>query len=110
MNFDYSKRGYLLPEGCKDLIDVWKLQSKQEQQKQASGLPPPLPPIIGEIFFPKKTTVLQLANVLGQKPFLIIADLMELGVFANVHHELDFEVISKVVRKHGYVAGKSTET
>jgi len=22
MNYDYSKRGYLLPEGCKDLIDV----------------------------------------------------------------------------------------
>jgi HSP20 family molecular chaperone IbpA len=22
MDFDYSKRGYLLPEGCKDLIDV----------------------------------------------------------------------------------------
>ena len=22
MDFDYNKRGYLLPEGCKDLIDV----------------------------------------------------------------------------------------
>lgn len=22
MDYDYSKRGYLLPEGCKDLIDV----------------------------------------------------------------------------------------
>ena len=22
MNYDYSKRGYLLPEGCKDLVDV----------------------------------------------------------------------------------------
>jgi HSP20 family molecular chaperone IbpA len=22
MDFDYSKRGYLLPEGCKDLIDA----------------------------------------------------------------------------------------
>jgi hypothetical protein len=22
MDYDYSKRGYLLPEGCKDLVDV----------------------------------------------------------------------------------------
>jgi hypothetical protein len=24
MSFDYAKRGYSLPEGCKDLIDVSK--------------------------------------------------------------------------------------
>ncbi len=24
MDYDYSKRGYLLPQGCKDLIDVIK--------------------------------------------------------------------------------------
>jgi HSP20 family molecular chaperone IbpA len=28
MNFDYSKRGYLLPEGCKDLIDVIKHEAE----------------------------------------------------------------------------------
>jgi len=27
MNFDYSKRGYLLPKGCKDLIDVLNQQA-----------------------------------------------------------------------------------
>lgn len=24
MDYDYSKRGYLLPDGCKDLIDVFR--------------------------------------------------------------------------------------
>jgi HSP20 family molecular chaperone IbpA len=28
MDYDYSKRGYLLPKGCKDLIDVSKLEDK----------------------------------------------------------------------------------
>ena len=27
MNYDYSKRGYLLPKGCKDLIDVLKQEA-----------------------------------------------------------------------------------
>src|SRR5258707_774479 len=27
MNDDYSKRGYLLPKGCKDLIDVLKSEA-----------------------------------------------------------------------------------
>ena len=28
MDYDYSKRGYLLPEGCKDLIDVIQPKKK----------------------------------------------------------------------------------
>jgi len=44
-----------------------------------------------------------LGNLLNQKPFQIIADLMELGVFANLNHKLPLDVIAKVTRKHGYV-------
>ena len=39
MNYNYSKRGYLLPEGCKDLIDGLKLRDKPEE-KEKSSLPP----------------------------------------------------------------------
>jgi len=28
MNFDHSRRGYLLPKGCKDLIDVIKQEAE----------------------------------------------------------------------------------
>jgi len=33
MDCDYTKRSYLLPEGCKDLIDVLKLKHKLTEKK-----------------------------------------------------------------------------
>ena len=107
MNYDYTKRDYLLPEGCKDLIDAWKLEAQKkalEQQRTSKPVLPPLPPIVGEVVIPAHTTVQQLASILSQKPFRIIVDLMEIGVFANVNQELDFDTISKVARRHGYTA------
>src|SRR5215475_9741818 len=94
---DYTKRHYLLPKGCKDLIDVinlhkakppfpWhttkSLQTELETSlEDASSL---LPPITGEILVSQPITVGELAKLLSQKPFMIIADLMMLGVFATV--------------------------
>jgi len=112
MNYDYSKRGYLLPEGCKDLIDVWKLNAPttgagQQAPKTRASLPPIVGDVIGELVIPEHTTVLQLASLLSLKPFCVIADLMEFGVFANINHELDFETIAKVARKHAYTARRA---
>ncbi len=61
-------------------------------------------PIIGEIIVSGSTSVAELARLLGQKPFKIIADLMEIGVFANVNHLLNFETVCRVARKYGYAA------
>ena len=119
------QRGYLLPEGCKDLIDVlplkrpsppgdwkgfiavsklkpqvWKLKPKQHW----IGAAAPLPAIVGELVVPDRSSVAQLATLLGQKPFLIIGDLLELGVFAGLHQPLDFDIISRVARKYGFIA------
>jgi len=103
MSPDYSKRGYLLPKGCKDLIDVIKLQ--QAQQPQAHCQPSnPVPAIAGDLLVREQTSVGELAALLGQKPFKFIADLMEIGVFASVKQTLDFKTISKVARKYGYTA------
>ena len=102
MENEYMKRGYLLPEGCKDLTDIPKYKAKP-----APALPAPLPPIIGEMAVPAHMTVTELAAALTQKPFRIIADLMELGVFVTVKHQLDFDMISKVVRKHGFTARRA---
>jgi len=109
MDYDYSKRNYLLPKGCKDLIDVLKLAPKQKPSSVKTPwqpVPPPskLPPIIGEISFPENMTVRDLASLLGQKPFKILADAMELGVFANVKQTLNFEIASAIARKYGYTA------
>ena len=46
--------------------------------------------------------VRDLAEQLKQKPFKIIADLMELGVFANVNQAIDEAVAQKVCAKYGF--------
>jgi len=94
MENDYMKRGYLLPPGCKDLIDVLKLKEKK-QQAMLTGPPAtssaaegfwdhiealetdvgrettPLPAVKGEIIIRAVTTAGKLAALLGQKPYLI---------------------------------------
>ena len=99
---DYSKRDYLLPEGCKDLIDVIRLHATQEPQAafHAGYSSNPTPTLKGDILLPEKTTVGELSAMLRQKPFKIIADAMELGVFANVNQNLDFEIMSQIARKY----------
>jgi hypothetical protein len=44
--------------------------------------------------------------MVGQKPFQIVADLMMLGFFLN--EELNFETISTIARKYGYLAKRAT--
>jgi hypothetical protein len=85
MEYDYKKRGYLLPEGCKDLIDVMQPPGQPMQNPKAPASPAPLPPIVGELMVPEQMTVAELAAVLKQKPLKIIADLMGMGVFANLN-------------------------
>src|SRR5436190_23460969 len=95
MENEYMKRGYLLPPGCKDLIDVLKLKEKKQQALLTAlpqlpplpkifgttlkpwmpisvGKPASLPPVKGEITVPAETTVEELAALLGQKPFQIV--------------------------------------
>jgi hypothetical protein len=127
---DYSKRDYLLPKGCKDLIDVinleqgiratgqlpipWHLVTQdaeilrdelEAELKHASAHPPP---VTGEILVSEQTSVAELARLLYQKPFQIMADLMKFGVFATVDQSLTFEIVRKVARKYGYEAKKQT--
>ena len=110
------KRGYLLPSGCKDLIDVLnlKLQPQPEflpilQIPKTPGTDPlPVLPIVGNLIVTEHMTVRELAEALKQKPFKVIADLMELGAFANVDQEVSFKVIAKVAQKYGYIAKRSS--
>lgn len=66
--------------------------------------PATLPPLKGQIFIPPHTTVRKLADLLGQKPFQIIGELMKMGMFATVDFLLDFKTISKVARMYGFTA------
>jgi len=97
MNYDNGERGYLLPEGCKDLLDALKLRDSSEQNSS-------LPPITEVLGLPNVISAQELAVRANRKPFQVIADLMTLGVFAALDHPLDFDTASKVVRKYGYLA------
>ncbi len=107
MENEYMKRGYLLPEGCKDLIDVSKSKAQHKPMPTKPSPPTPLPPITGEMIVSAQMTVSELATARTQKPFKIIADLMELGIFVTVKHQLDFNTITRVVRKYGFTAKKA---
>src|SRR5882762_8851013 len=95
MGPDFNKRDYLLPKGCKDLIDVLKTEKNLDRG---------CPPVTNELLVPEEMTVREVAQLLKQHPFKIIADLMEHGWFANVGHPLDFQTIAKILRKYGYEA------
>lgn len=115
------KRGYLLPEGCKDLTDVAKLKQQPvaflpswshkfasynptlKSQKQ----PETLPPMTRQVFISPPMTVRKLAALLEQKPFRIICDLMQLGIWATVESVIDFNACSLVARIHGFEAIKA---
>jgi hypothetical protein len=106
---DFMKRGYLLPEGCKDLIDTLKLKPHDDPKHPSPPRPvaAPLPPIVGELVIPEQTSVSDLARLLSQKPFQIVADLMQFGIFATFKQTLDFQTISSVARKYGFIAKRA---
>jgi hypothetical protein len=117
---DYSKRDCLLPSGCKDLMDVLNLEKKKalESEQSAQGFilkslesKPTLPrrksPLEGKTVELRPTTVVKaLAQLIGIKPFMIIADLMELGLFATVNQPVSFDAAAKVLAKYGVAARK----
>src|SRR2546423_15174316 len=112
MTPEQYQRSYLLPPGCKDLIDVLRLQELQKLAfqppsvagevpfsgsdqfsqvwnlkpfKAKSPTPQPEPVFFLEVKIEPTVTVSQLATLLGRKPFQVQADLMELGVFASIN-------------------------
>ena len=56
------------------------------------------------IDIPDPVVVEDLASALGQKPFIIIGDLMKFGEFATVRMTVGFETASKVAWVHGFYA------
>jgi len=100
MNDDFTKRGYLLLEGCKNLIGSPKYQKKAELPAPAS-----LPPITGEMAIGDRLTIHELAALLKQTPYQIVADLMEFGVFARLEDQVGFGFLTKVLRKYGFAPG-----
>jgi translation initiation factor IF-2 len=71
---------------------------------EAAGTGPKLvlPPDAKVISIKPPIVVRELADQLKQKPFKIIADLMESGVFANVNQAIDESVAQRICGKYGF--------
>ena len=50
--------------------------------------------------------VRDLATAMGVKPFKVISDLMEIGLFLNLNQPVEADVASKICEKHGFVFEK----
>ncbi|MFZ0828892.1 MAG: translation initiation factor IF-2 [Verrucomicrobiia bacterium] len=76
----------------------------REPAKPAAAPPPKfIAPVTGEMIIIKPPIVVrELAGQLKQKPFKIIADLMELGVFANVNQAIDEKIAQQLCAKYGF--------
>jgi len=55
------------------------------------------------IHFKPPVVVRDFATVLGLRPFQLISELMQMGIFASITQSLDETVAGKVAEKHGFV-------
>ncbi|MGA2786479.1 MAG: translation initiation factor IF-2 [Verrucomicrobiota bacterium] len=77
--------------------------ASREAAKPAAPQPKFVAPTTGEVIIIKPPIVVrELAAQLKQKPFKIIADLMELGVFANVNQAIDEKIAQQLCAKYGF--------
>ncbi|HEY9172142.1 MAG TPA: translation initiation factor IF-2, partial [Verrucomicrobiae bacterium] len=82
---------------------VRDVPGKQDKKPAAPAAPKFVAPATGEIISLKPPIAVRaLAEKLNQKPFKIIADLMEIGVFANVNQTMDETTAQRVCAKYGY--------
>jgi translation initiation factor IF-2 len=77
--------------------------TREPAAKPAAPPPKFVAPATGEVIVIKPPiAVRELAVQLKQKPFKIIADLMELGVFANVNQAIDEKIAQQLCAKYGF--------
>ncbi len=82
----------------------------QQQRAPATPPPPPKPvdpraslPSSAQVIMMKPPIVVRdLAEQMRRKPFQLIADLMQMGIFANVNQAVDEPVAIKLCAKHGF--------
>ena len=77
--------------------------------------PPPRPPKLttrdllepGEpgkrIFVPDYIEIRDLAEILGVKPFKVVAEVLELRIFKHADEFIDFSTASSIAQQHGFI-------
>ncbi len=80
-----------------------RFQTPANTRPTTPATPKFVAPETGQIITIKPPIIVRdLAEQIKRKPFQLIADLMELGVFANVNQAIEEEVAKKVCAKHGF--------
>ncbi len=76
---------------------------RENARPAAPAAPKFVAPETGEVITIKPPIMVRdLANSLKQKPFIIIGDLMKLGVFATVNQSIDEKVARQICAKYGF--------
>ncbi|MCS7090567.1 MAG: translation initiation factor IF-2 [Verrucomicrobiota bacterium] len=85
--------------------------AREEKEKSPAKPAGPTPGRLGKVELPPNAPVVSLkppisvralAEKLNQKAFKIIADLMDLGIFANVNQTMDADCARAICAKYGY--------
>jgi translation initiation factor IF-2 len=107
---DFNRRGDIrgvrTPSAPGGPADRDRRQPSREQAKPAPAAPAApkfVAPETGEVITIKPPIIVRdLANALKQKPFIIIGDLMKLGVFATVNQAIDEKIARQICAKYGF--------
>jgi len=114
---------YLLPEGCKDLIDVLRRQHRrtrssrknesERSEAKAKENPPSIPksaakePITKSIAIPDPVIVHDLATILQLKAFQVLGVLLQMNILVNINQSVDFQTASSVCAHFGVTATRA---
>jgi hypothetical protein len=105
-------RFLLLPDGCKDLIDVLRLQQQQADAPVLAyptvSFSPAEPPqeLPASVTLPDPVSVRALASALHLKPYEIVGSLTRFKIFTSFNTELDFNTASTLCSHYGVAAIK----
>ncbi len=108
-----EKPRFLLPEGCKDLIDVLRLeledaatpwQSPPAAVSSSATASKERPKMV---VLPDPVSVRDLAMALRLKPFQVIGFLLEFNVFATINGSIKFPIARIVCARYGVLAKRA---
>ena len=97
----FDRCEYLLPPGCRDLID--KIHLAQTQSRRKPRLRPREKPTV---YLPLRMTVRDLATALNTKLPTVIRLLKGMKVFTSVGQKIPFYTAARVAAMYGYQAKK----
>lgn len=109
---DFEKPRFLLPEGCKDLIDAIRLQELNAALAAAMTRQSPTPAQHGLpvcVTISEFVRVDELAAMLLLKPFDLIEVLIEFHIFASTTCEISFDTAAKVCAHFGVAVHKAED-